>query len=105
MSRLSKGRPVALEREDRRKKRTQIDDKESNTVRKRSGGRCEAVVSGERCRRKAFHVHHLMGGWGVRGRGDSALAKNKLHLCEFCHRRVHQHVLVHQGGARFQMLA
>ena len=39
---------------------------------------------------------------GVRGRGTSALAINKVHVCVDCHRKIHAHVLVHQGGFRFQ---
>ena len=66
-----------------RRARKSIDLSENEKVRERSGGRCE------RCGRRAVHVHHLMSGIGVRGRGASALAENKLHLCVECHQRAH----------------
>ena len=55
-----------------------------------------------RCARRAVHVHHLMGGIGVRGIGDSALAVNKVHACASCHKAIHAHVLLPLGGVRFQ---
>lgn len=105
---FSKGRPVALERQDRRTARKSADDAENTKVKARSGGRCEVYVKKFpdfregllvwwRCPRRAVHVHHLMGGIGVRGRGASAKASNKLHLCETCHREIHAHVLVPDG--------
>ena len=104
---FAKGRPASLLREDRRKARVSKDEQESATVRERSKGQCEVWVSRpgrsfagafvSRCLRRAVHVHHLMGGNGVRGRGKSALAKNKLHLCAKCHADIHAHVLVPDG--------
>ena len=60
------------------------DRRESAKVKSRSGGVCEDCD-----RARAVHVHHLLGGIGVRGRGKSALAENKLHLCTACHARAH----------------
>ena len=102
-----KGRPIALEREDRRKARQAADEKENQKVRARSGGLCEAVwlirrgseICGEHCHRRASEVHHLVYGIGVRGRGLSALAANKVHLCRTCHRDIHAHVLVPDGDS------
>lgn len=101
-----KPRPAALETADRRKARKSVDEKESAKVKVRSGGLCEVFVldasvrwSGwsHRCTRTASHVHHMMGGNGVRGRGASARAENKLHVCDRCHRAIHAHVLVPDG--------
>ena len=91
-----KGRPASLLREDRRKARASKDEQESAKVRKRSGGRCE-MNTRRRCQRWAVHVHHVLGGNGTRGRGPSALAINKLHLCPKCHSDVHSHVVVLDG--------
>jgi hypothetical protein len=78
-----KPRPARLEREDRKKTRVTADETESKKVKLRSGGRCEVVVQGEgRCRRRAHSVHHMIGGIGVRGRGVSALAERKQHVCD-----------------------
>lgn len=102
-----KPRPAKLEKADRLKKRVSVDDKESAKVKARSGGRCEVVVDsgairdvlvGSRCKRRAVHVHHLMGGFGVRGRGESAKAIRKLHICDACHSGIHGHVLIRHGG-------
>lgn len=100
-----KPRPAALERQDRRVQRKRIDRAENDRVKARSGGRCEvyeAVRAGlsygrHRCERRAVHVHHRLGGIGVRGHGQSALAQNKLHVCVRCHQDIHAHVLVPDG--------
>lgn len=96
---FGKGTPAAVQRAERRKARESVDELESRKVKARSGGACEIVVIGEpRCRRRAIHVHHLLSGIGVRGRGMSALAKNKVHVCGACHRAIHAHVLVPDGN-------
>ena len=112
-----KGRPAKLEKADRTAQRVSRDEAESKKVKARSGGRCEMWVTTTaaeqvlhfaatgthpgtivRCKRRAVHVHHLLGGFGIRGRGDSADACRKLNLCQKCHSDVHSHVLVRQGG-------
>lgn len=97
-----KPRPRSLEKADRRKVIEARDKRESDKVTARSGGRCEALIDGVRCARRACQVHHLMGGIGVRGIGDSALAANKVHVCEQTHKEIHAHVLLPLGGNRFQ---
>lgn len=100
-----KGRPAALEREDRRKARESRDRAENATVKRRSEGQCEVWqwertrlgVIAFRCEKRALHIHHLLGGIGVRAIGKSALAENKLHVCMDCHRAIHAHVLVRDG--------
>lgn len=101
-----KPRPRKLEKADRTKQRVSVDDKESAKVTARSGGRCEAVVvmtawcfEGlvHRCQRRAVHVHHMLGGIGVRGRGESAKAIRKQHVCTACHSDIGNHVLVRIG--------
>jgi hypothetical protein len=93
-----KPRPTALEREDRRKAIKSVDERESRKVKIRSGGRCE-VVTRERCKRYAQHVHHMLGGIGVRGRGESAKAIRKQHVCADCHSDIGNHILVRLGRA------
>lgn len=104
LSALRKPRPKALDVADKRSARESRDERESAKVRVRSGGQCEVVMSsgklaGPRCPRRALHVHHILGGIGVRGRGLSALASHKMHTCTRCHDEIHRHVLVIEGSA------
>src|SRR3990167_8465746 len=98
-----KPRPRKLEKADRTKQRVSVDSRESAKVKARSGGQCEVRWFGAtgqveyRCQRRAGHVHPMLGGIGVRGRGESALAKNKLNVCDVHHSEIHAHVLVRDG--------
>lgn len=96
--------PKAIEKADRVKALKKSDLDENEKVKIRSGGRCEIVIAGSRCRKRGAHVHHLMGGFGVRGRGASAKAENKLHLCERDHRDIHAHVLVQTAAGTWKRL-
>ena len=78
--------PQILERQQRRACQQARERRENTTVRKRSGGRCEVVLGGVRCRRAGRDVHHLLGGHGQRGRGESVLATHKVHACVEHHR-------------------
>lgn len=106
---LAKPRPRALEREDKAKALAKLDKVENAKVRKRSGGKCEVMItriSGYsffsdaplwkpvRCYRRASDIHHLKGGSGRRNRGESIKAIWKLHVCRRCHADIHAHVLV-----------
>src|SRR5688572_24538866 len=95
-----KPRPKKLERDERRAGHKTLEQTEDAKARKRAGGRCECRVLVEgfnaahtRCYRRDVHTHHLIGGIGRRGRGKSALAINKLRVCEKCHRDITGHVL------------
>jgi hypothetical protein len=79
------------------------DEAESDKVRERSGGRCEIVVNGVRCRRNGRQVHHRLGGNGQRGRGESALAKHKDHSCDPCHKKITDGDLVHVSGHTYRV--
>lgn len=102
---FGKGTPRKLAKAKRLNEREGIDEGENAKVRERSGGRCELVelhpnawskysFTMTRCKKRAIHIHHMLGGHGVRGRGKSALAENKLHLCPDCHSDIHAHVLI-----------
>ena len=78
--------PLVLERQQRRACQHARERRENLTVRQRSGGRCEVVLGTRRCRKAAREIHHLLGGHGRRGRGDSALATHKVHSCVVHHR-------------------
>jgi hypothetical protein len=103
---FGKGRPKSLLVEDVKKKRVSVDDRESEKVRKRSGGICEVhepltsrnVKTLGRCTRRAVHVHHMLGGNGVRGRGESAKSIRKQHVCDRCHEDIGGKKLVRIGG-------
>jgi hypothetical protein len=97
--------PAKVVKAKRASTRAATDEKESDKVKARSKGQCEVIeaipnawskksFTLKRCPKRALHVHHLLGGIGVRGRGKSALAENKLHLCIDCHSDIHAHVLV-----------
>ncbi len=81
-----KPRPQFLERRQRRACQRARERLENAKVKDRSGGRCEVVLGGTRCRKTGRDVHHLFGGNGRRGRGDSALATHKVHTCVDHHR-------------------
>lgn len=101
---LPKGKPAKLQKEKRTKDRLDIDDEESKKVKERSGGQCEVKAFGQRsrivkrCQRRAFHVHHMIGGWGKRARGISVKAEHKQHVCADCHSDITAHVLRRIGG-------
>jgi len=78
--------PQVFARQARRACQQARERRENTTVKARSGGRCEVVLDGKRCRRAGREVHHLLGGNGRRGRGDSALATHKVHTCVDHHR-------------------
>ena len=78
--------PQVLERQQRRVRQQARERLENLTVRQRSGGRCEVVLGTTRCRKAGREIHHLLGGHGRRGRGDSALATHKVHSCVAHHR-------------------
>lgn len=96
---ISKGRPRALDKADRKKRKESFDAAESARVKVRSGGRCEVIgIRGGRCPHRASEVHHLLGGSGRRAVGESAKAENKLHVCAgfdgSCHKLITGNVLV-----------
>ncbi len=81
MTVLPKGRAKA-ERQERKRQEVLRDLQQSTRVRKRARRRCE--LCGYPISAGTGQVHHKLRG-GLRGRGDSALAKEKLHLCRKCH--------------------
>lgn len=99
---IGKGTPLRVQIKDAKAAWQKVDERESRKVRKRSGGRCEVTVNGSRCTRRAFQVHHHMGGIGVRGRGESALAKNKTHACSQCHPKITGKTLQHSRGNHYR---
>ena len=78
--------PQFVERQQRRACQQARERLENAAVKERSGGQCEVVLDGRRCRKAGREVHHLLGGHGRRGRGDSALATHKVHMCVEHHR-------------------
>lgn len=99
-----KPKPQLLDRDDRATAIERRDREESVKVKARSGGRCEVIERGIRCARRAFEVHHHIGGWKRRGRGASALAANKTHACTDCHRLITGNVLEHISGNRYRRI-
>jgi hypothetical protein len=94
---LHKGyKPRDAAKQTRKELWAKLDRAESKKVRVRSGGRCE--VRGPHCGNTAVHVHHKLFGRGVRGKGKSALAINKVHVCAWCHFDIHLKQLVEIDG-------
>ena len=99
---IPKPRPRALEKQDRLKRKQSVEDRENKAVRARSEGRCEVRLRHldmdlqawrSRCERRASEIHHMLGGSGRRGVGESAKAENKLHVCGPCHDLITRHIL------------
>jgi hypothetical protein len=98
--------PKLLEQRARERDWQALDKAESAKVKLRSRGYCEvSLINGRscgRCFKRASEVHHHLGGWKLRGRGASALAENKTHVCAKCHRLITGHVLQHVSGTRYR---
>lgn len=108
-----KPRLAALERKQKRQQLKADDEAENKKVRQRSGGRCEVIhlyslaaikshpadadEAIARCNRRACQIHHMIGGWGRRARGDSRLAEHKQHVCARCHAAITGHELKRIG--------
>lgn len=102
-----KPRPRALEKKDRVKRKEKVEDRENTKVKERSSGQCEVREASadegfygapvgfykRRCARRASQTHHILGGTGRRGIGESAKAENKLHVCDVCHHAITNHTL------------
>jgi hypothetical protein len=101
---IPKGKPKMLEKEESDRVWQRLDKTESEKVKRRSRGICEVTVGRVRCHRRAFEVHHHIGGWKLRGRGPSALAKNKTHACSDCHREITGNVLELVEGNRYRRI-
>lgn len=87
-------RPKVLDTDDRKKREKEFDEKESAKAKARAKGRCEIFVVGEgRCKRRDAQTHHMLGGWGRRGKGESAKAERKQRVCDSCHRLITGHAL------------
>ena len=110
---LTHAKPVKREKVRKRVRRitakqrkiAKSEQPENAKVIARSGGQCEVhiLVTAQamrpiRCRRRGLEVHHLLGGWRTRGRGDSCLAEHKLFVCRSCHRDLTEHKLQRLGG-------
>lgn len=55
-------------------------------VEKRSGGYCEAAVTGN-CRRRGGHLHHKL----MRSQGGPHTEANLIDVCPNCHSYIHGH--------------
>jgi hypothetical protein len=97
-----KPKPAALVKDERDAAWRARDERESAKVRRRSKGICEVTIGGVRCTLRGREVHHHIGGWKLRGRGESALAKNKTHCCIKHHTMIERNVLEHVAGNRYK---
>ena len=107
MTAIPKPRPRALDKQDRAKAKQSVEERENKKVKARSRGQCEvkelehhripgvaqALGLNRRCVRRASETHHFLGGMGRRGVKESALARNKLHVCGICHDLITRHIL------------
>lgn len=105
---VPKGPPAKLARDQQKRDWKAEDRAGSDEAKTRSGGRCEVrelIRCGTwgssaiyRCQRRAIHLHHMIGGWKIRGRGESAKAIRKQHTCLECHQDIEGNVLQRIGG-------
>lgn len=92
---FAKQRPRALDQDDRKKLVVTTDKAQDKLVKARSKGQCEVFVIGVgRCQKKGEgDPHHMLGGWGRRARGRSALAEHKQYCCKKHHDEITKHIL------------
>ena len=57
------------------------------TVFARSGGNCEAMISGVNCTMQAEHLHHRQ----LRSQGGEHTVSNLVYICHRCHDWIHKH--------------
>lgn len=57
-------------------------------IEKRSGGKCEALISGARCGAKGTDVHHII----PLSKGGTNSPSNLIMLCLACHEKRHRHL-------------
>ena len=116
---LTHAKPVPREKVRKRVRRitakqrrvSKLEQPENAKVIDRAGGRCEVRMQMLRCATEsdpklivrrcpsaATEIHHLIGGYRVRGRKESALAIHKLAVCQMCHRDLTEHKLQRLGG-------
>lgn len=91
-----------LERDALRADEIAVDKAESRIAKARAKGRCEVTVEGVRCRMRDCETHHILSGWKLRGRGESAKAEWKTRCCTQHHREITGHVLWHIWGNRYR---
>jgi hypothetical protein len=97
-----KPKPAALEKLEKDAEWKKRDERESAKVRRRSKGICEVTIRRRRCTKRAYEVHHHLGGWKLRGRGESALAKRKTHCCLEHHTQIERNILEHVEGNHYK---
>lgn len=97
---IGKGTPRVVQKALDDRERQREDERENAKARKRANGRCEIWIDGQRCKRKDTTTHHMLGGSGVRARGESRLAARKQRACLVCHELVQRETKVRRvGGA------
>ena len=77
-----------------------IEREENAKVVARCDGMCEVVLTAM-CPAAGTQIHHMLGGWKLRGKGRSALAEHKQLVCDWHHRAITGDVnnkLVRVGG-------
>lgn len=101
---IPKPRPRVLEKRKAKADLKAEDDRQRKRCHARSGGRCEvnevipqpweSTIVTKRCKGKAVHNHHLIGGVGRRNVGPSILAEHRIDTCQKCHQDIEAEILV-----------
>lgn len=99
-----KGRPRVLVTREKKSAVEAKDRAERAKCHLRSGLRCEvwivtpqpeqSVIVVKRCKGKAVHNHHLIGGIGKRNVGPSILAAHRIDVCKKCHQDIEAELLI-----------
>ena len=108
-SAVSFSKPATTRRQEQRARRTALEARDelgNIQVKARSMGWCE-LHPWTHCGHRLAHIHHMLGGVGRRGVGDSALPQNKIAVCALCHHSIHSGDIVlqyHDETNRFRTL-
>lgn len=99
-----KPRPHVLVKREKKAAMTAEDTRQRKLCHLRSGGRCEVIeviakpeqsaIVKKRCKGKAVHNHHLIGGVGRKNVGVSILADHRIDCCIRCHQDIEAEILI-----------
>jgi hypothetical protein len=102
-AKLKKPIPRILVKRQKKADLDKLDREERTKCHARSQGRCEVIEViakpeqsaqiRKRCKGKAIHNHHLIGGVGRRNVGISILAEHRIDCCRDCHTDIEVEIL------------
>lgn len=98
-----KPKPYVLVKREKKAQIEALDRQERKKCHQRSLGRCEVIeeiakpeqsaLLKVRCKGRAVHNHHLIGGVGRRNVGKSVLFTHRIDTCTKCHQDIEAEIL------------